>query len=381
MDEANSCPCCLRHAFTTLPTRLTLLCKYPKAQIWNNLCSCLLSKLSSHSHPSGYGKVPIHPFLGSDASDYSSASRGLQRLPRGGRQFSEPCSLIWEVCGAELVSGKIPEASAPPSQGRRVLGWPDRLGMAAEQPCFMSTHLLNNMNQDTTVLDSKSMWKYFWARQPPEMNEVRKMAESVWWRDCWPCSYQQKLRLIWPKTHGAAHVPSTKSQNTPPCLSLCFLLFSSNLHFLPCAVLELVSQLPKSSIPSLPSSHTHTHPCVPAVNSRRPRKYSQRKFKEDVKQSSNFTASQEIVDMLSLQDTPRKGTTDWGFGDFTNCFLPKQWHLHPALTWKWIVSLWINEESTYSFFSRSKMNSRPSAFILSSALCGCWNQQQKNVSS
>lgn len=101
---------------TTLPTPLTLLCKDPKAQIWNNLCSCLLPELSSPSRPSGYGKVPIHPFLGSDASDYSSASRGLQRLPRGGRQFSEPCSLICEVCEAELASGKIPEASASPAK-------------------------------------------------------------------------------------------------------------------------------------------------------------------------------------------------------------------------------------------------------------------------
>lgn len=131
-----------------------------KAQIWNNLYSCFPPKLSSHSHPSGYGKVPIHPFLGSDAFDYSSASRGLKRLPRGGRQFPEPFSLICEVCEAELVSGKTPKASASPSQVSRALQWPSRLGTAKKQPCFMSIHLLNNMNQDTTALDGKSMWKY-----------------------------------------------------------------------------------------------------------------------------------------------------------------------------------------------------------------------------
>ena len=69
-----------------------------KAQIWNNLYSCFPLKLSSHFHPSGYGKVPIYPFLGSDVCDYSSASRGLHGLPRGDRQFSEPRSLICKVC-------------------------------------------------------------------------------------------------------------------------------------------------------------------------------------------------------------------------------------------------------------------------------------------
>lgn len=70
------------------------------------------TQLSSHSHPFEYEQVPIHPFLGSDVSDYSSASRGLGGLPGGEGQLSEPCSLICKVCAAEskwTIGGEIPK--------------------------------------------------------------------------------------------------------------------------------------------------------------------------------------------------------------------------------------------------------------------------------
>lgn len=112
-DEALYGPCCLRHTLTTLPK---LLCKYPKAQIWKNLYSCFPPKLSSHSHPSRYGKVPIHPFLGSDASDYSSASRGLQRLPRGGMQFLSHAALSARVVRQNQLVGKYQRPQHPPAK-------------------------------------------------------------------------------------------------------------------------------------------------------------------------------------------------------------------------------------------------------------------------
>lgn len=143
-----------------------LLCKCPNAQIWNNLYSCFSSRLSSHSHPSRQGKVPIHSFLGSDVFDYSSASRQFWSLPKGDRQFSEPRSLICKPVQQNesgTIGGKIPKPSESPGQVSKLSNvhadWEGQNN--GQQSCIMSTHLLDNINQDTTALDSKSMWKYF----------------------------------------------------------------------------------------------------------------------------------------------------------------------------------------------------------------------------
>ena len=174
------------------------------------------------------------------------------------------------------------------------------------QPCLMSIYLLNNINQDTTVLDSKSMWKYFWARQPPKTNEAGDMEEPGWW------SQETADHALIGRSSDVAD-PEEKEQSgferqipkhpTSPLSSL--LLSSHLLHFLPCTVLERVRQLPKSSSPSLPSclsvslSLTHTHR---QWTLRGPQNFpSLRKFKEDGKQSSNFTASQEMVEVQALQ--------------------------------------------------------------------------------
>lgn len=99
---------------------------------------------------------------------------------------------------------------------------------------------------------------------------------------------------------------SVKSQNTPPCLSplCCFppISFTSR-----CAGANKIAAKVLQPIPpliSLSVFHTHTHTHT------RPQKHGLRKFKEDVKQPNNFTASQEIVEMLALQVAPHKGTTD-----------------------------------------------------------------------
>lgn len=158
------------------------------------------------------------------------------------------------------------------------------------------------------------MRKHFWAKLPPKMNGVSKMEALGTTKpaDCWSCHCWENLGLSWPRTDGTMGVWGAKSQHF--ALPLSSLLFSSNLlHFLLCDGLGLVRQLLKASSPS-PPLITYTYPCVPAVNCKRPSKHRLRKFKQDVKQFSNLTASQETVEKLSLQDAPHEnqGWRVWG---------------------------------------------------------------------
>lgn len=73
-----------------------------------------------------------------------------------------------KVCETEAsgtVGGEIPKAfrvSQPrkeSSPGAKHIGNGPRTGN--RRGYALSIHLLDNMNQDITVLDGKSMWKYF----------------------------------------------------------------------------------------------------------------------------------------------------------------------------------------------------------------------------
>lgn len=146
-----------------LLTPFTLGCKGPEAQIGNNLYSHVPPEFISHSHPPGYGKVPSHPFLGSNVSDYSSASREAAKRRWAVVRVLQPH--LQGLCGRAQV-GKYQRPSGSLGRGRKALQWPSRLGMTREQATdtamhYLSMHLLNNVNQDITVYDGKPVWKRF----------------------------------------------------------------------------------------------------------------------------------------------------------------------------------------------------------------------------
>ena len=147
--------------------------------------------------------------------------------------------------------------SEGPSQVRKALQCPKQTGIGQRlgnmQPCLISIYLLDNINQDTTVLDGKPMWKCFWVRQPPKRNEVGDMEEPGRW------SQETADYALIGRSSDIADPEETEQSGCEhqipkhPTSPLSSLLLSSNLlHFLPCAVLEWVRQLPKSSSPSLP---------------------------------------------------------------------------------------------------------------------------------